>query len=416
MKWKIPPHETDELKVSARSSAGRRAFLCQIAKTLAFTRFAIPLSLLSSRSANAQDPATALALASTVVNLISEFSQKSDGGLAAMLSAEIDYQVLSLSLLNQVVVQLSNIQIQIQDLRDYLPIALEASRLKEYYDGVCSSASNTSILIGAYKNASASDRPSYEHNFETIYAGISDVRGKLENYSSFDAALAYAVCLGTELTLILRLGRDHNFINETLRHYVSWADRILDSNTSGTLAFNTLSAAAEYLNKYEDPQTGLQTISIETDCIKFTFHQAGYCLNDGACASEFSSPVVVARQGTPAKRTSANGLQMEWYPAAEKNVLIGFRGDCDKNLNVEVSLTDELGNIPRGLRAQHWLDKAFNRPEVTTMDDRLQANITSALGGANRMLLQVALESTLATSVRQAQAKAHNTIVQLGGD
>lgn len=187
------------------------------------------------QSSNAAvDPMTVIAIAQGVMSAIKMFSSQSDGGLAAMLQANIAYQRLITAQLDLVLNKLADLGGAINDLKTFIPESLAESRATGYYERINGQKDLFKECYLTERN-NPDSREELISRYKNIADNISDARGDLSNHTSLIAAVALPVCLGLEVAAT-RKARQEVTLKEMLNTYSEWAKRILDPSIQKSAA------------------------------------------------------------------------------------------------------------------------------------------------------------------------------------
>lgn len=180
------------------------------------------------------DPSTIIAIIQGAMAVIKMFSNQSDGGLSAMLQANIAYQRLITAQLDLTLSQLAELRGAISDLKAFIPEALADNRATGYYERINGQKDLFKECYITERN-NPDRREELVPRYQNIADNISDARGDLSNHTSLIAAAALPVCLGLEVSAT-RKARHEITLSETLNSYSEWIKRILSPSIRESVA------------------------------------------------------------------------------------------------------------------------------------------------------------------------------------
>ena len=190
------------------------------------------------QSAEAQvDPYTVIQVASFALSAVSQFSEKSDGGLSAMLGAQTAYLALITSQLSSVISALGDMSAQLKLLPEQMRSANELDRLLLYYDSICSAGRQFQELYNTEQHATATQVQQMQRSYSRVADRVGDARTSLQSYCSIVPAMALPLSLGVEIAARAK-ALQKNRIPEALRSYRKWTSQILDPRHKDSVAWN----------------------------------------------------------------------------------------------------------------------------------------------------------------------------------
>lgn len=331
-----------------------------------------------------------------------------------MLTGILQYERQSIELLYQTSQQLTQVQLQIDDLRSYLPIAIQSAILRQYYDEVRAAATNLRDVLPLLDKVKAAERKKLDANLENQYQQLALARGKLEGYPSFDAALAYPLCLAAETTLILATARQ-SLLKPRLKQYIEWGNSILDQSNPSSLAGSTTRTATAYLSSYEGNDK-LDSRFVEVDCTAFPYQ---WTTHGNGMTWTLSSTMCISKGKLPSRRLRQDELGYEWYLDKVKYQRCSNELHCVAG--TLVSMDGESALAFNKEMTEQGPDRAIPSPIISSntiaqLGERLRAsNEQLTLGDPNGKLLQIALQSSLTVAIYDAQNKAMRALDNLGG-
>ncbi|WP_460154865.1 hypothetical protein [Pseudomonas sp. S1_F04] len=214
-----------------------------------FPAFALLGSGLSSFSRPAfADPATAIMAAQTVLSILASFS-RADGGLGAMLNAQLQIGNLIISQLVSIQKSLAQLNQEVSDLDNKIPSWLMDQYVKE---------TSTELLaaVDLYRSkleASNLDPEIWEN--EVINAQVQQhlqevsqrraVLSELSKGWGTQGAIVAPVGCAFEVAAQYRLGVPPAVIRTTMRDYLNWTDRMLGKD-AGSIAAELESTIKEH--------------------------------------------------------------------------------------------------------------------------------------------------------------------------
>ncbi|GAB3645100.1 hypothetical protein [Ramlibacter alkalitolerans] len=181
-------------------------------------------------------PVAAWQAASAAVSIIAAFSHSGDGGLGAMLSAQMKMLTVISLQLDKVIATLTDIQKRIVELPAVIEQEVERGRLNGYYDTIVSSTTALKELGQAWFDPKT---PQTQKNkligdFKNVADKVRDARGALLRYPTLVSAVALPVALGTEVAA-RRLSGETAQISPALDSYDQAIANILDPLRTGSV-------------------------------------------------------------------------------------------------------------------------------------------------------------------------------------
>lgn len=206
----------------------RRMFLrsCAVALASTCTSSAGLYSALAALSAARANPAAVIAAAATAISVIRMFSESSDGGVSAMLTANLRRLQIISSQIETVIQQLADVQVRLSRIRKDADDSNQLDRLIGYYDDITGASRQFRETYAVEAEGRVSRDASLEA-YGRIAERVYVTRTKMQSYGSLVPAIAAPLSLGVEIAA-RRRANQAEYVRPALAGYLEWVEGMLN--------------------------------------------------------------------------------------------------------------------------------------------------------------------------------------------
>jgi len=430
MVWQLDGFQQILEEMMSETPEGRRKFLqAGVALGgLGILSSLRPFDGLIIREAHALDPVSIFAIANTAISVVRSFSsQAGDGGLNAMLNANLQYQRVLADQVNEIQKSLLALSDAMSKFPAQFRDLLEDDRIKGYYVDLLATMRQFDGLLSATAAAGPAERNRYQMDIDRLRADARLAGTRLAIYPSLLPAIAAPLAVALEVALNYKSGQP-NSVPVALRNHIAWCKRISDPSLPKSVAANLVELTANHdrieanlrqtrFGKQQGVSPGVATIG----CVNYGEHERIQVLVSSAkravCGKHGSCDPVEAeyrwedRRGAQSFARRLLGSLSE--SANKENVLMfGFKTESAAVPAAEIAQCANV--VDKFLSNDAARQSAIEASPAWNTLSQDAASYADGVSSLNNLRIQMAANARVLVVITQSEQQARNRLIALG--